>query len=75
VIVKWEYLKVSMHKGFDVPFLNAYGERGWELIQIVPAGHVHSTAAVAYAIFKRPDPDFADQLIGEAKDLVFVQGP
>lgn len=64
-----------MHTGFDVQFLNAYGEQGWELVQIVPASDVHSTAAIAFAIFKRPDPEFVSELQDAAQGYSFVQQP
>lgn len=50
----WEYQKVVIYSEYELDNLNQYGQKGWELIQIVPTPL--STMGIAIAIFKRMMP-------------------
>ena len=52
-VIKWEYISEYANYLFDAKTLDAYGQNGWELVQIVVytggLGHVGYTH-----FFKRP---------------------
>jgi hypothetical protein len=53
---RWEYLTVSVVQRPNHDFLDAYGEEGWELVDVI-AIYKHQEVAHWETFFKRPLPD------------------
>lgn len=76
MLVKWEYMKIQLFNSFDMDSISFnQGVEGWELVQVVPASWFMESAPFAYAIFKRPNPEFIEELQGAAQGYSFMQQP